>query len=113
MPAYLPDAEGATEIFMFRFNTVTARRLSVAGVRLAFAVALRLMTAALPLHAAEQQVDPPRETPLETARKIESLTAGGFFNPASVTPFVPEQALAPQDDAETLFPSPSSDHGLW
>lgn len=98
---------------MFRSNTITARRASVVTVKFIFAVALRLMTAAIPLNAAEQPVDPPRETPLETARKFGSLTAGGLFNPASVTPLTPQQASAPQDDGTTLSPSPSLDRDLW
>jgi len=73
--------------------------------RLAFAVAWRLLTAAIPLNAAELPFDPPRETPLEIAQKLESLTAGGLFNPVSGTPFIPQQGSVPEDDDTLLAPS--------
>lgn len=96
---------------MTQFIDSYRHRTSGMAAKLALAVACRLMTATLALNAWEQPVEPSRENPLEVARRFESLTAGGLFNPAEAIPSFPQQSSATPDEFATS-PSPSPDRGL-
>jgi hypothetical protein len=71
---------------------------SVTSLKFALAVASRLLLATAPLNAAEQLDDVQPHTPLEVARQIEALTAGGLFDPARTIPFDAHDASSSVDD---------------
>ena len=84
-----------------------ARRGAVAGVRLAIAVASRLLLTTLPLGAAEQADDSQPQAPLDTARQIQALTAGGPVNPTAPLPAdVDRAASAGDDDGDGVAEAP-------
>ena len=74
---------------MFQSDTNTMRRIFTVVPRFAFVALWQLMTAATTLQAAEQPANPLHEARLDTARGFQSLTAGGLFNPAAASPFIP------------------------
>src|SRR5882762_580443 len=83
----VPPNEGVGEVSMQQSNYVKTRRGGASALKLTLAVSWRLMMAAAPLNAAEQPSYLQQPTPFETARKFESLTQGGLFDPNQIDPF--------------------------
>jgi hypothetical protein len=67
------------------------------ALKLALAVASRLVLAAAPLNAAEPAYVQ-QQAPLATAQEFESLTQGGPYNPDQVRPFESRRAAQSASD---------------
>ena len=90
---------------MTRPSIRATRHGALAGLMFAIAVASRFLLAPVPLGAAEQADDPQPQAPLDTARQIQALTAGGLFNPDETTPADLNRA-ASDDDGDGVPDAP-------
>jgi len=58
-----------------------------------------------PLHAEETGLCTQQDTPLEAARKLKAMTAGGLYNPVEAGPCEIRNAYDPDDDSAGRTPS--------
>ena len=87
--------------------------------RHASALALALVLAMIsplvptPVLAERRCLPTQQDAPLETARRLKELTAGGLFNPVQSDPCETRAASDSQDGGDTPPPALPLGHNLW
>ncbi len=81
---------------------------------IALAALLAIAGPAMPsLHAAERHFSAQPESPLELAKRLKSLTAGGPFNPMQTIPFIRHPNSQTEFDGAARPAAISFGHELW